>query len=57
MQGMDGLVVEESRLFTLADIGYVQEADVKPVLVGELLVKQKDPTKGITELFGKDISC
>ncbi|KAG5618021.1 hypothetical protein H5410_017845 [Solanum commersonii] len=35
---------------------YVQEAGVKPVLVGESLVKQEDPTKGITELFGKDIS-
>ncbi|KAH0686935.1 hypothetical protein KY284_017488 [Solanum tuberosum] len=50
-------VVGESGLFTPADIGYVQEADVKPVLVGESIVKQEDPTKGITELFGKDISC
>ncbi|WMV21312.1 hypothetical protein MTR67_014697 [Solanum verrucosum] len=51
------IVVGESGLFTPADTGYVQEADVKPVLVGESLVKQEDPTKGITELFGKDISC
>lgn len=51
------IVVGESGLFTPADIGYVQEAGVKAVLVGESLVKQEDPTKGISELFGKDISC
>ncbi|KAL6549483.1 hypothetical protein OROHE_008600 [Orobanche hederae] len=49
-------VVGESGLFTPADIGYVQEAGVKAVLVGESIVKQKDPTIGITRLFGKDIS-
>ncbi|CAA2967285.1 Anthranilate synthase component II [Olea europaea subsp. europaea] len=49
-------VVGESGLFTPADISYVQEAGVKAVLVGESIVKQKDPAKGITELFGKDIS-
>ncbi|CAN4088021.1 unnamed protein product [Withania somnifera] len=38
------IVVGESGLFT-------------PVLVGESLVKKEDPTKGISELFGKDISC
>ncbi|XP_016472992.1 indole-3-glycerol phosphate synthase, chloroplastic [Nicotiana tabacum] len=51
------IVVGESGLFTPADIAYVQEAGVKAVLVGESLVKQPDPTKGISELFGKDISC
>ncbi|KAI3464162.1 hypothetical protein Pfo_020825 [Paulownia fortunei] len=49
-------VVGESGLFTPADIAYVQDADVKAVLVGESIVKQKDPTMGITQLFGKDIS-
>ncbi|KAL0277985.1 UNVERIFIED_CONTAM: Indole-3-glycerol phosphate synthase, chloroplastic [Sesamum radiatum] len=49
-------VVGESGLFTPADIAYVQEAGVKAVLVGESIVKQKDPTIGITQLFGKDIS-
>ncbi|KAL6541993.1 hypothetical protein OROGR_011479 [Orobanche gracilis] len=49
-------VVGESGLFTPADIAYVQEAGVKAVLVGESIVKQKDPTMGITLLFGKDIS-
>ncbi|KAI3809687.1 hypothetical protein L1987_19285 [Smallanthus sonchifolius] len=51
----DILVVGESGLFTPADIAYVQEAGVKAILVGESIVKQKDPTKGIRDLFGKDI--
>ncbi|XP_019167188.1 PREDICTED: indole-3-glycerol phosphate synthase, chloroplastic-like [Ipomoea nil] len=51
------IVVGESGLFTPADIAYVQEAGVRAVLVGESIVKQQDPTKGISELFGKDISC
>lgn len=50
------IVVGESGLFTPADIAYVQEAGVKAVLVGESIVKKKNPTEGITELFGKDIS-
>lgn len=50
------IVVGESGLFTPADIAYVQEAGVKAVLVGESIVKQKNPTEGITELFGKNIS-
>lgn len=29
---------------------------VLQVLVGESIVKQKDPTEGIRQLFGKDIS-
>ncbi|KAI7742022.1 hypothetical protein M8C21_029282, partial [Ambrosia artemisiifolia] len=52
----DILVVGESGLFTPADIAYVQEAGVKAILVGESIVKQKDPTQGIRELFGKDIA-
>ncbi|XP_021760023.1 indole-3-glycerol phosphate synthase, chloroplastic-like [Chenopodium quinoa] len=52
----DIIVVGESGLFTPADINYVQEAGVKAVLVGESLVKQTDPAKGIATLFGKDIS-
>ncbi|KAJ4827256.1 hypothetical protein Tsubulata_028888 [Turnera subulata] len=52
----DILVVGESGLFTPDDIAYVQEAGVKAVLVGESIVKQSDPGKGITGLFGKDIS-
>ncbi|KAI3716141.1 hypothetical protein L6452_23266 [Arctium lappa] len=52
----DIIVVGESGLFTPADVAYVQEAGVKAILVGESIVKQKDPTKGIAELFGKDIS-
>ncbi|XP_010668370.2 indole-3-glycerol phosphate synthase, chloroplastic isoform X1 [Beta vulgaris subsp. vulgaris] len=50
------IVVGESGLFTPADIAYAQEAGVKAVLVGESLIKQPDPAKGITNLFGKDIS-
>ncbi|GAB2228800.1 hypothetical protein Droror1_Dr00022931 [Drosera rotundifolia] len=50
------IVVGESGLFTPDDIAYVQEAGVKAVLVGESLVKQSDPGKGIANLFGKDIS-
>ncbi|XP_021715191.1 indole-3-glycerol phosphate synthase, chloroplastic-like isoform X1 [Chenopodium quinoa] len=50
------IVVGESGLFTPADIAYVQEAGVEAVLVGESLVKQPDPAKGIANLFGKDIS-
>ncbi|KAI5665065.1 hypothetical protein M9H77_24388 [Catharanthus roseus] len=50
------IVVGESGLFTPADIAYVQEAGVKAVLVGESIVKQKNPTEGIAGLFGKDIS-
>ncbi|XP_042042541.1 indole-3-glycerol phosphate synthase, chloroplastic-like [Salvia splendens] len=50
------MVVGESGLFTPADIAYVQEAGVKAVLVGESLVKQEDPSAGIAQLFGKDIS-
>ncbi|KAL2940152.1 Indole-3-glycerol phosphate synthase chloroplastic [Bienertia sinuspersici] len=50
------IVVGESGLFTPADIAYVQDAGVKAVLVGESLVKQPDPAKGIADLFGKDIS-
>ncbi|XP_074286993.1 indole-3-glycerol phosphate synthase, chloroplastic-like [Silene latifolia] len=50
------IVVGESGLFTPADIAYVQEAGVEAVLVGESLVKQADPAKGIADLFGKDIS-
>ncbi|CAI9294908.1 unnamed protein product [Lactuca saligna] len=52
----DIIVVGESGLFTPADIAYVQEAGVKAILVGESIVKQKDPTQGIRQLFGKDIS-
>ncbi|KAL4555344.1 hypothetical protein LXL04_037962 [Taraxacum kok-saghyz] len=50
------IVVGESGLFTPDDISYVQEAGVKAILVGESIVKQKDPTQGIKQLFGKDIS-
>lgn len=52
----DIIVVGESGLFTPPDISYVQEAGVKAVLVGESLVKQNDPSQGITNLFGRDIS-
>ncbi|XP_054792946.1 indole-3-glycerol phosphate synthase, chloroplastic-like isoform X2 [Prosopis cineraria] len=52
----DIIVVGESGLFTPNDIAYVQEAGVKAVLVGESIVKQSDPGKGISNLFGKDIS-
>ncbi|CAJ2653519.1 unnamed protein product [Trifolium pratense] len=50
------VMVGESGLFTPEDIAYVQEAGVKAVLVGESIVKQSDPGKGISNLFGKDIS-
>ncbi|CAL0317609.1 unnamed protein product [Lupinus luteus] len=49
-------IVGESGLFTPDDIAYVQEAGVKAVLVGESIVKQSDPGKGISNLFGKDVS-
>ncbi|CAN8265735.1 unnamed protein product [Cochlearia groenlandica] len=52
----DILVVGESGLFTPEDIAYVQEAGVKAVLVGESLIKQSDPGKAISTLFGRDIS-
>ncbi|KAI3911290.1 hypothetical protein MKX01_004517 [Papaver californicum] len=52
----DIIVVGESGLFTPTDIAYVQNAGVKAVLVGESIVKQNDPGKGISGLFGKDIS-
>ncbi|CAH9084557.1 unnamed protein product [Cuscuta europaea] len=50
------IVVGESGLFTPADIAYVQEAGVRAVLVGESIVKQRDPAQGIVELFGREIS-
>ncbi|TKY56942.1 Indole-3-glycerol phosphate synthase [Spatholobus suberectus] len=52
----DIIIVGESGLFTPEDIAYVQEAGVKAILVGESIVKQSDPGKGISNLFGKDIS-
>ncbi|TYG62109.1 hypothetical protein ES288_D07G201500v1 [Gossypium darwinii] len=52
----DIIVVGESGLFTPDDVAYVHEAGVKAVLVGESIVKQSDPGKGISGLFGKDIS-
>ncbi|KAJ4894577.1 hypothetical protein Rs2_21371 [Raphanus sativus] len=52
----DMIVVGESGLFTPDDIAYVQAAGVKAVLVGESIVKQSDPEKGIAGLFGRDIS-
>ncbi|XP_019095530.1 PREDICTED: indole-3-glycerol phosphate synthase, chloroplastic-like isoform X1 [Camelina sativa] len=52
----DILVVGESGLFTPEDIAFVQEAGVKAVLVGESLIKQSDPGKAISTLFGRDIS-
>ncbi|KAI3865217.1 hypothetical protein MKX03_012807 [Papaver bracteatum] len=52
----DIIVVGESGLFTPSDIAYVQNAGVKAILVGESIVKQDDPEKGISGLFGKDIS-
>lgn len=50
------LVVGESGLFVPADIKAVQDAGVSAVLVGESLVKQDDPSAGIRNLFGQDIS-
>ncbi|EOA13524.1 hypothetical protein CARUB_v10026588mg [Capsella rubella] len=52
----DILVVGESGLFTPEDIAFVQEAGVKAVLVGESLIKQSDPGKAISTLFGRDIT-
>lgn len=49
-------MVGESGLFTPDDIAYVQEAGVKAVLVGESLVKQSDPGRGIADLYGRNIS-
>ncbi|KAI0492691.1 hypothetical protein KFK09_026967 [Dendrobium nobile] len=46
----------ESGLFTPEDIAFVQNAGAHAVLVGESLIKQDDPGKGIVQLFGKDIS-
>ncbi|KAF2579459.1 hypothetical protein F2Q68_00003483 [Brassica cretica] len=48
----DMIVVGESGLFIPDDIAYVQAAGVKAVLVGESIVKQNDPEKGIARLFG-----
>ncbi|XP_010488690.1 PREDICTED: indole-3-glycerol phosphate synthase, chloroplastic [Camelina sativa] len=52
----DMIVVGESGLFTPDDIAYVQAAGVRAVLVGESIVKQSDPEKGIAGLFGRNIS-
>ncbi|CAL5031568.1 unnamed protein product [Urochloa decumbens] len=52
----DIIVVGESGLFTPDHISFVQNAGVKAVLVGESLIKQEDPGKAISGLFGKDIS-
>ncbi|GKV41266.1 hypothetical protein SLEP1_g48824 [Rubroshorea leprosula] len=52
----DIIVVGESALFTPDDIAYVQDAGIKAVLVGESIVKQDEPGKAISGLFGKDIS-
>ncbi|XP_062009238.1 indole-3-glycerol phosphate synthase, chloroplastic-like [Rosa rugosa] len=52
----DIIVVGESGLFNPDDIAYVQKAGVKAILVGESIVKQSDPKKGIAQLFGRDIS-
>lgn len=49
-------VVGESGLFTPEDIAFVQTAGANAVLVGESLIKQDDPGKGIAQLFGKDLS-
>ncbi|KAK8955757.1 hypothetical protein KSP40_PGU003169 [Platanthera guangdongensis] len=49
-------VVGESGLFTPDDIAFVQNAGIHAVLVGESLIKQDDPGKGIVQLFGRDIS-
>lgn len=50
------VVVGESGLFNPDDIAYVQNAGVNAVLVGESLIRQNDPGKGILQLFGRDIS-
>ncbi|WOK95235.1 indole-3-glycerol phosphate synthase, chloroplastic-like isoform X1 [Canna indica] len=50
------IVVGESGLFVPEDISYVQNVGVRAVLVGESLIKQADPGKAISGLFGKDIS-
>ncbi|QCE01402.1 indole-3-glycerol phosphate synthase, chloroplastic-like isoform X1 [Vigna unguiculata] len=52
----DIIMVGESGLFTPEDIAFVQGAGVRAILVGESIVKQSDPGKGISNLFGKDIS-
>ncbi|XP_074577504.1 uncharacterized protein LOC141833898 [Curcuma longa] len=49
-------VVGESGLFIPRDISYLHDAGVRAVLVGESLIKQADPGKAISGLFGKDIS-
>ncbi|XP_043690393.1 indole-3-glycerol phosphate synthase, chloroplastic-like [Telopea speciosissima] len=56
IQEKDMIVVAESGLFTPDDIAYVQKTGVKAILVGESIVKQSDPKRGIMQLFGKDIS-
>ncbi|KAK3017265.1 hypothetical protein RJ639_007377 [Escallonia herrerae] len=52
----DIVVVGESGIFTPDDIAFVQEAGVKAVLVGESIVKKRDLTKGIAELYGREIA-
>ncbi|XP_040382712.1 indole-3-glycerol phosphate synthase, chloroplastic-like [Oryza brachyantha] len=49
------LVVGESGLFNPDDVAYVQNAGVSAVLVGESLVKQDDPGRAISGLFGKEL--
>ncbi len=41
----------ESGIFTPDDVKFIQEAGCKAILVGESLVKQGDPAKGVQELL------
>jgi indole-3-glycerol phosphate synthase len=46
------IVVSESGLHSSEDLTTVRNAGANAVLIGESLVKQKDPQKAIAELFG-----
>lgn len=41
----------ESGIFTPEDVAFIQDAGCKAILVGESLVKQGDPAKGVRELL------
>lgn len=45
------LVVGESGIFTFDDVTFVQDQGCGAILVGESIVKQGDPCKGIKELL------
>lgn len=53
LQERNILIVSESGLHNANDLNVVQQAGASAVLIGESLVKQRDPELGIANLFAK----